>query len=324
MIAIVWIVLFGIGLILFVIGRIIKETEGSAVSFFGLGMMILFGILFGSRLIATVDAGEVLVPIQFGRVLEPIQTEGVTIISPFSSRVRMPIRTVEISFLSFNSKAEEQKGDTGLQAIQALSSEGAQVGVDVTVLYHVDPTMVDLVYRTVKTNWEDVLVIPHIRNTVRDCLPNYSFEEARTSKRGEAQHCMLDRMQTALASRGIVVEDVLLRELKADSQLQAAIDAKLEAQSNAQRAEFIQREAVVTAETKRIEAAGLANAAIEKARGEAAAIVAVAEAEAKANDLIAASLTPELLQLRIYEQLGDKTVVITDGTTAPLPILPLG
>ncbi len=122
-----------------------------------------------------------------------------------------------------------------------------------------------------------------------------------------------------------MIEDVLLRDMRADAQLQAAIDAKLEAQSNAQRAEFIQREAQVTAETKRIEAEGLANARVEEAEGEAEAIRLQADAEAYANDVIALSLTPELLQLRVYEQLGDKTVVITpDGGISPIPILPLG
>ena len=324
MIGIIGLIVIGVGLIVWIFGVVSNSQDSGFIKGVG-GAILAVGLLvFGLRLFTTVDAGEVVVPIQFGEVLEPIQQEGFTPISPFASRISMPIRTVEISFIGQSGGETTGDDESGLRSIQALSSEGAQVGVDVTVLYHIDPTKAGTVYRTVGTAWEEVLVIPHARNTVRDCLPEYSFEEARTSKRGEAALCMLNQMQESLGHRGIIIEDVLLRELKADAQLQAAIDEKLEAQSNAQRAEFEQREAVVRAETARIEAEGLANAQIERAKGEAEAIRLRAIAEADANDLIAASLTDALLQLRIYEQLGDKTVVISDGTTAPLPILPIG
>lgn len=290
----------------------------------GLLVLGLIVLLFSS--ITSVDEGEVHLPVQFGDALEPIQKKGISLKSPFAGIVVMPTRTVEITFQGATPDDPEQ-GESepdSFRQISALSSEGAQIAVDVTALYHIDPTMTAQVYATVGSNWETVLVLPRVRNVVRDCLPHYTFEEARTSLRGEAQSCMLERLQTTLGPRGIVIEDVLLRDMRADEQLQAAIDAKLEAQSNAQRAEFIQREAEVTAETNRIEAEGRANARIEEARGEAEAIRVQAEAEAEANELIAASLTPELLQLRIYEQLSDKSVVITDSATAPLPILPVG
>ena len=166
-------------------------------------------------------------------------------------------------------------------------------------------------------------MLTQVRNTVRNCLPSYTFEEARTTKRGEASDCMLTDLQDSLAPRGIIVEAVLLRDMRASAELQEAIDNKLEAQTNEQRAVFEQREAIVRAETARIEAEGLANAEIERAKGQAESIRLQADAEAYANNVIAASLTDALLQLRIYEQLGDKTVVISPDGTAPLPIIPL-
>ena len=311
------------GLILWIVGLAKDDNMASGFKWTGLGVVVVGLVAFGMQSWTTIDEGEVGVPIQFGKAQQPLTNPGINFKSPFASIVIMPTRTVELTFKG-GASASADEGETSLGAINALSAEGAQVGVDITVLYHIDPTMTAQVYRTVGKLWEDTLVIPRVRNTTRDCLPNYDFEDARTSQRGEASDCILASMQAALAPRGIVIEDVLLRDMRADAQLQAAIDAKLEAQSNAARAEFIQNEAEITAETKRIEAQGLANAAIEQARGDAEAILLRARAEAAANDLIAASLTDALLQLRIYEQLGDKTVVITDGTTAPLPILPIG
>lgn len=273
--------------------------------------------------VTTVDEGEVHVPILFGESQEPITQKGWAWKHPLASIVVMPTRTVEVTFEGKTTQGETES-NTNLQEINALSAEGAQVGVDVTVQYHIDPTMTAEVYATVGTQWESVLVLPRVRNTVRDCLPGYTFEEARTTKRGEASTCMLKDMQDALAPRGIVIEDLLLRDMRASAELQTAIDQKLEAQTNEQRAVFEQREALVRAETARITAEGLANARIEQAQGEAEAIRLEADAEAYANDVIAKSLTPALLQLRVYEQLGDKTVVISpDGGIPPIPILPL-
>lgn len=325
-------VIIVIGLALFVLGWFASKQKPTLNDMsprnitwlFGGGFTIVGLLLLGFMSFTTVDEGEVVVPVQFGEALTPLDSPGINLKSPFARTVVMPTRTVELTFKG-RTEAETEEGEASLGSINSLSAEGAQVSVDVTVLYHIDPSMTAEVYRTVGKLWEDVLVIPRVRNTTRDCIPQFDFEEARTTLRGEASGCILDKMQQALGFRGVVIEDVLLRDMRASTTLQNAIDAKLEAQSNAQRAEFIQREALVEAETVRITAEGQANALIEQATGEAVAIRLVAEAEADANRLIAASLTSDLLQLRIYEQLGDKAVIITDGGTfTPLPILPLG
>jgi regulator of protease activity HflC (stomatin/prohibitin superfamily) len=101
--------------------------------------------------------------------------------------------------------------------------------------------------------------------------------------------------------------------MKADARLQAAIDAKLEAQSAAQRAEFEQRQAVVEAATLIISRQAEADAKVIDAESKKKANVIVAQGEAEANRLVAQSLTPELLQLRIYETLGSKTVYLLGG-----------
>ena len=321
------IILMVIGLIVLIIAAVITPRSPGGI-FAGIGLFVFGGVVMLGSSFTSVDEGEVHLPVQFGEALEPIQNKGINFKSPFAGIVVMPTRTVEITFegAAGGPPTEGETADDreNLREINALTSEGAQVAVDLTVLYHVDPTMTALLYAQVGQRWEDVYVLTRARNTTRDCLPRYTFEEGRTTKRGEAQLCILEAMQSALGPRGLVIEDVLLRDMRADAQLQAAIDAKLEAQSNAQRAEFLQRQAQVEAETARIEAEGRANARIEEATGEAEAIRLQADAEAYANDVIALSLTPELLQLRIYEQLGEKTVVIADGATAPLPILPIG
>ncbi len=152
----------------------------------GIGLVLVSFASFTS-----VDEGEVHVPILFGEALEPITQKGLQFKNPLASIVTMPTRTVEVTF-----EGEGVSGDTetetNLREINALTSEGAQVAVDMTVLYHVDPTQTDVVYATVGTRWEEVLVLTRARNTARDCLPRYTFEEGRTAKRGEALHARGD------------------------------------------------------------------------------------------------------------------------------------
>lgn len=269
----------------------------------GGGLAILF---WGFSLFTTVDAGEVVVPVQFGEVLTPIDTEGISMISPFAARYRMPVRTTELTFEG--GRGEED----GFTAIQSLSSEGATVDVDLSVLYHIEPGLAGNIYRTVGTSWESTLVIPYTRSAVRDCVPTFSFEEARTSKRAEVSDCIEDAMNSALAARGLLVEAVLIRDMRADENLQRAIDQKLEAQSAAQRAEFEQREAEVRAETIIIDATASRDAAILRAEG-----------EAESNRLVAESLSDSILQLRTVEALGDKAVIFFGGEGAvPLIQIP--
>lgn len=276
-------------------GRVLAVSIGTFV----------VGILFiGFANVTSVDAGEVLVPVRFGEVQPVITQEGLNRVSPFATRVRMPIRTVEITFSAT---------EGGIRPITALSAEGATVDADLTVLYHIDPTMADDVYRTVGTTWEEVLVIPIARSVARDVFPDYEFEEARTTQRSEASAAILAGMQAKLATRGIVVEDVLLRNLEADEQLQQAIDDKLQAQNEVKEAEFLRQKAEVDAQTAVIQAEGRANAAIAEAEG-----------TAEANRLIEESLSENILNLRIIEALGDKAVVYFVGQEGGItPVLPL-
>lgn len=254
----------------------------------------------------TVDAGEVVVPVRFGEVQDVIAVEGIHRISPFADRVTMPIRTVEVTF------SDSENDEDGLDAITSLSAEGATVTVDLTLLYHIDPARAGDVYRTVGTAWETTLVLPITRSSTRDCLPQFEFERARTSDRALAADCILESVQQQLAVRGIVVEDVLLRDMRADTQLQAAIDAKLQAQNEVKEAEFRRQRAEVEAET-----------AVVDARGRAQATIIAAEAEAQANRVIADSLSENVLALRVVEALGDNAFVyaIPQGVvpTVPLP-----
>jgi regulator of protease activity HflC (stomatin/prohibitin superfamily) len=115
------------------------------------------------------------------------------------------------------------------------------------------------------------------------------------------ERCIEESLTGEFVPRGLAVDGVQLREIAATPELQASIEAKLQAEQDAQRAQFRQDQARIDAETR----------------------VITAGAEAEANQLVAESLTPDLLQLRIVEALSDKAIVYLLGDGGPTPVIPL-
>jgi len=68
---------------------------------------------------------------------------------------------------------------------------------------------------------------------------------------------ILEDVRRQVAPRGIVVENVLLRDLQLPESLKHAIEAKQQAQQEAQRMEFVLQREKQEAERKRVEAAGI-------------------------------------------------------------------
>ena len=68
---------------------------------------------------------------------------------------------------------------------------------------------------------------------------------------------ILDALQTQVHPRGVTIENVLLRDLQLPDTLKQAIEAKQQAQQEAQRMEFVLQREKQEAERKRVEAAGI-------------------------------------------------------------------
>jgi prohibitin 1 len=68
---------------------------------------------------------------------------------------------------------------------------------------------------------------------------------------------ILTELQNQVQPRGILVENVLLRDLQLPETLKHAIEAKQQAQQEAQRMEFVLQRERQEAERKRVEAAGI-------------------------------------------------------------------
>lgn len=198
--------------------------------FIPLGLAILLTFLASFRVI---DAGTVSIPVAFGTVGEPIN-EGSTFVAPWTGLQSLSIRTQEYTMTVATAEGAV-KGD---DSVTVNGSDGASAQVDSTLLFHLDKGNASKLYREVGVNYVDVLVRPKTRECIRDAGPKQTTVELVTSKRDQFTQSAEDCIRAALEPRGLTVEDLQVRAIRASQNIQGAIDAKVAAQQDAEKKQF--------------------------------------------------------------------------------------
>jgi regulator of protease activity HflC (stomatin/prohibitin superfamily) len=110
-----------------------------------------------------------------------------------------------------------------------------------------------------------------------------------------------DLMNERLGMKGFEIEAVLLKSITLPKGLTNAIEQKLEAEQDAMRMQFILDQQRREAERQIIAAEAKKQTAVIDAEARAEVIRIEAEAQNKANELLTASLTPNVLKLKQIE-----------------------
>lgn len=204
------------------------------------------------------------------------------------------------SFFIYRTQQAESK-----ERLQVLSSDGATIGLDVSLLYRPDPEKLDSLQITVGRNYYNDVVSPNLRGVSRSIIGRYKPEEIYSSKRDEISSEIEKSLRLALSSKWIVVEQVIIRDVTIPKRITDAINAKLEALQEAEKMEFIILKETQEAERKRIEARGIADF----------------------QKIVSAGLTPELLRWKgieatesIAKSQNAKVIVIGAGKDG-LPLI---
>jgi len=131
------------------------------------------------------------------------------------------------------------------------------VVLEVSCLYHLMPEKADQVYRQIGPNYENVLVKPQFRSAIRNNTVKHESKDLYTSGRELITTKIYSELVTDLKPRGFVVEAILLRRIQLPQLVVEAINAKLAADQEAQRMQFVLAKEKQEAERKRIEAQGI-------------------------------------------------------------------
>lgn len=221
-------------------------------------------VLFASVII--VPPGHVGVQVLFGKVKPAALTAGMHVINPFVEVTEMSVRT-ETYTMSATAGEGQVRGD---DSIQALSMDGLSMPLDITVAFRLVPSDAPKVYSDFGADYVDKIVRPASRTAVRDAIAGFTAQEAYATKREalpEKMHALLvERMRALVQERedfkgatGIIIDQVMLRNIQLPAKVKNAIEAKLEAAQQAEQMQFVLDKERQEAERKRIEARGVSD-----------------------------------------------------------------
>ncbi|MCK4539663.1 SPFH domain-containing protein [Candidatus Parcubacteria bacterium] len=221
-------------------------------------MIVVLAAIFALWLffasIVIIDAGETGVYSLFGKVRDQELSSGFHLVIPLAKVTKISIRTEEYTM----SIAQGEGKRYGADAITSLTKEGLSVDLDMTVLYRIKEEKASDIYRTVgkKEDVDEKIIRPTIRTAIRDVIAQYEAKDIYSEKREEAADKIAENLKNELGDRGIIIEEVLLRNVALPANLANAIQEKLQAEQEAQKYDFILDKEKKEKERKVIEAEG--------------------------------------------------------------------
>jgi regulator of protease activity HflC (stomatin/prohibitin superfamily) len=247
-----------LGVIIIIAALVMGRTDQNLKRFSGVVRIIgvLFLILgFFTSCIIQIDAGQVGVKKLFGNVQNDVLNSGLHVINPLMEVERMDIKTQNYTMSAVRDEGFKQ-GDDG---IRVLTSDGLEVSIDLTVLYKVLPSQAPDIIRETGIDYTDKIVRPLTRTKIRDNAVYYEAVALYSTKRDEFQQRIFNGIEQDFKKRGLVLEQLLVRNITLPQSVKTAIEQKINAEQEAQKMQFVLQKERQEADRKRIEAQGIAD-----------------------------------------------------------------
>ena len=106
------------------------------------------------------------------------------------------------------------KNDRKAEPLEVQAKEGLTVGLAITVRYRLDPKHLDYIQNNLPQPVEKEIVPPVVASAWRELIPNYTVREVFASKREEVRKRAADEITQKLATDGIIVKEVMLRDIQ--------------------------------------------------------------------------------------------------------------
>jgi regulator of protease activity HflC (stomatin/prohibitin superfamily) len=290
-----------VGVIILIIGLVIAKADPSLKGYQSIikiagVVVILIGISMAS--VVQVEPGMVGVQKLFGKVNDNTLESGLNVINPLVQVVMFDIRTENYTMSGVNDEGMKQGDD----AIRVLSADGLEVIVDLTVLYKVIPSEAPRILKEVGTDYRNVLVRPICRTKIRDNAVYYDAVALYSTKRDEFQDRIFKTIEENFKERGLMLEQLLVRNLTLPASVKATIESKINAEQDAQKMTFVLQKERQEAERKRVEAQGIADY----------------------QKILSTGLSEKLLQYEMIKAISTspnaKIIMMTNGKNLPIMV----
>jgi regulator of protease activity HflC (stomatin/prohibitin superfamily) len=103
---------------------------------------------------------------------------------------------------------------SGSEVLTVQAREGLNIGLAVSVRYRLDPQRLSYIHANLPQPVGDEVVAPTVATIYRQLAPNYITREIFATKREELRTSASNAITARLGSDGIIVREVLLRDLK--------------------------------------------------------------------------------------------------------------
>lgn len=268
-----------------------KATGGVFLVVF---LFLIIVILINS--IKIIPAGKTGVYQLFGKVDKNELSSGIHFINPLASVKLMSTRIEEYT-MSVVTGEGKRVGD---DSISAYTKEGLNVALDVTVLYKLDEKKASEVFLELGSSYEEKIIRPTIRSSIREIVSLYEAKDIYSEKRSEVSVKLEEKIKKDVASKGIIIESILLRHVHLPNKLLNSIQEKLAAEQESQKYDFL----------------------LTKERKEAERKIIEAEGQRDSQKIINESLTEKYLQYLFINELKERegTIYIPTDSNSGLPM----
>lgn len=191
------------------------------------------------------------------------------------------------------------------EEMEVLSSNGLNIKVDVTVRVNPKYNKIGDLHDKFGKEYLTSLVRPEVRSSVRKIIGRFTPEELYSTRRDEVQQMIQKDLNTTLDKNYIELRASLIRGIMLPDKVRMAIEDKIEAEQSALKYEYI----------------------LQQSRKEAERRVIEAEAKARANIVLNASLTDKILKdkgieatLQLANSPNSKVIIVGSGPDG-LPLI---
>ncbi len=247
-----------LGLIIFGVTGIIVKNNVALHPYGKIGriigaLFILLGIIISS--VVQIDAGEIGVKVLFGSVKNDVLSSGLHFVNPLYEIKKVDVKTQNYTM----SGVQDEGNKSGDDAIRVLASDGLEVTIDLTVLYRVVADDAPKLIQQTGLDFKDKIVRPITRTKIRDNAVYYQAVELFSTKRDEFQQRIYRTIEEDFKKRGLLLEQLLVRNITLPNSVKASIESKINAEQDAKKMEFVLQKEKQEAERKRVEAQGIAD-----------------------------------------------------------------
>jgi regulator of protease activity HflC (stomatin/prohibitin superfamily) len=172
---------------------------------------------------------------------------------------------------------------TPKELLTVQAREGLNIGIAVAVRYRIDPRRLAYIHANLPEDIGSEVVAPVVASTYRALAPNYMTREIFALKREELRSKAAEAIKTRLESDGILVREVVLRDIKLPEEYAKGLEGLLLKEQESERLGTEQE--IKAKEVKIAELEAEAQKARDVKQAEAQAQVRVLQAKAEADSM---------------------------------------